>query len=188
LEFKNERLETFYRQYALRHLRRQARTALLVGAILYGLYSLLDVLFVPAEAIIKVWYVRMLVILIAFGVLLLTFYRRFVRYNQYLLALVGLVAGLGLIAMMWWLSDLAVNYYYVGLILLIFWCHNLSGLRFLYATAVTMSMFVAFNVVFLGLRQLPAFSLLSYDFFLLGANLFGAFASYMSEKQSRVLF
>ena len=188
LNFKSARLESFYRQYALRRLRREARIALLVGAILYGLYSLLDVMFVPAEAIIKIWYVRMLVILIAFGVLLLTFYRRFVRYNQFMLAFAGLVAGFGLIAMMWWLPDLAVNYYYVGLILVTFWCHNLSGLRFLYATTVTASMLVAFNVVFLGLRQLPTFSLLSYDFFLLGANLFGAFSSYIGEKQSRLLF
>ena len=188
LNFKNERLESFYRQYALRRLRRQARIALLVGAILYGLYSLLDIMFVPAEAVVKVWYVRMLVILIAFAVLLLTFYRRFVRYNQHMLAFTGLGAGLGLIAMMWWLPDIAVNYYYVGLILVTFWCHNLSGLRFLYATTVTMSLLLAFNVVFLGLRQLPTLSLLSYDFFLLGANLFGAFSSYMSEKQSRLLF
>lgn len=188
LNFKSERLESFYRQYALRTLRRQARIALLVGAIIYGLYSLLDVLFVPAEAIVKIWYIRMIVILTAFGVLMLTFYRRFVRHNQMMLAFVGLIAGIGLLMKMWWLSDLAVNYFYAGLILITFWCHSFSGLRFVHATAVSLGIFVCFNIMFAGLRPLPTLSIISYDFFLLGANLFGAFSSYISEKQSRFLF
>jgi diguanylate cyclase (GGDEF)-like protein len=188
LSFKNQRLESFYRQYALRTLRRQARIALLVGAIIYGLYSALDFLFVPADVVVKVWYVRMLVILVAFGVLMLTFYRRFIRYNQFMLACVGLVAGIGLLVKMWWLSDLAVNYFYAGLILITFWCHSFSGLRFVHATIVSLSILVVFNVLFAGLRPLPLISIVSYDFFLIGANLFGAFASYISEKQSRLLF
>lgn len=188
LSFQNERLEAFYQQYVLRTLVRQARVALLVGAIIYGLYSLLDFLFVPADVIVKIWYVRMLVILIAFGALMLTFYRRFMRHNQLLLAAVGLIGGLGLLVKMWWLSDLAVNYFYAGLILITFWCHCFSGLRFVYASAVSIGIFVLFNIMFAGLRPLPMISIISYDFFLLGANLFGAFSSYLSEKQNRLLF
>ncbi|HEX5539789.1 MAG TPA: GGDEF domain-containing protein [Methylophilaceae bacterium] len=188
LSFQNGRLEVFYQQYALRTLLQQARIALLVGTIIYGLYSGLDFLFVPAAVIVKIWYVRMLVILVAFGALMLTFYRRFMRYSQSMLAIVGLLAGLGLLVKMWWLSDLAVNYFYAGLILITFWCHSFSGLRFLYATTVSFAILLVFNIMFGMLRPLPMVSIISYNFFLLGANLFGAFSSYISEKQSRLLF
>src|SRR3546814_15382616 len=68
LHFTSERLEAFYRHYTLPMLRRQARIALLVGAIMYGMYGFLDTLFVPSEAVVKVWYIRTMVIMLAFAI------------------------------------------------------------------------------------------------------------------------
>ncbi|HEU4708900.1 MAG TPA: GGDEF domain-containing protein, partial [Methylophilaceae bacterium] len=124
LNFTSERLEALYRHYTLPSLRRQARIALLVGAIMYGLYGFLDALFVPPEVLPKVWYIRTMVIMLAFAVFGLTFYRRFSRTNQWWLSLAGLFGGLGLLAKMWLLPQPVISYYYAGLILISFWCYS----------------------------------------------------------------
>lgn len=188
LHFTSERLEAFYRHYTLPMLRRQARIALLVGAIMYSMYGFLDTLFVPSEAVIKVWYIRTMVIMLAFAVFGLTFYRRFSRSNQLLLSLAGLFAGLGLLAKMWLLPDSAIGYYYAGLILIAFWCYTLAGMQFVYAVLVNAILLVGFNLMFSWLKPLPILSLASYDFFIVSANFIGAFTNYMVGKQHRLLF
>lgn len=188
LGFTSDRLEAFYRHYMLPGLRRQARIALLVGAILYSLYGFLDNLFVPQQAIIKIWYIRTMVIMLAFAVFGLTFYRRFSRSNQLLLSLVGLFGGLGLLAKMWLLPEVAIAYYYAGLILIAIWCYSFAGLNFLNAVAVNILLLLAFNVMFLSFKPLPVLSVVSYDFFIVAANFIGAFTNYMTCKQHRLLF
>jgi diguanylate cyclase (GGDEF)-like protein len=188
LRFKNERLESLYRHHTLPGLRRQARIALLVGAIIYGLYGFLDSLFVPPEAVIQVWYIRTMVIMLAFAVFALTFYKRFGRLNQLLLVLAGFFGGLGLLAKMWLLPTIAISYYFAGLILVTFWCHCFAGLRFINATWVGIWLLAIFNFMFLWVRPLPILSVISADFFIVSANLFCAFSSYMSETQNRSLF
>ncbi|HYD33622.1 MAG TPA: GGDEF domain-containing protein [Methylophilaceae bacterium] len=188
LKFESERLETFYRQYTLPSLRRQARIALLVGAIMYGLYGFLDALFVPPGAVLKIWYIRTMVIMLAFAVFGLTFYRRFSRSNQMLLAIAGLFGGLGLLAKMWLLPEPAIGYYYAGLILTAIWCYSFAGLQFINAVIVNGILFVGFNLMFMWLKPLPMLSLVSYDFFIVSANFIGAFTNYMTGKQHRLLF
>lgn len=188
LHFTSERLEAFYRHYTLPSLRRQARIALLVGAIMYGMYGFLDSLFVPPEAVVKVWYIRTMVIMLAFAVFGLTFYRRFSRSNQLLLSLAGLFGGLGLLAKMWLLPDSAISYYYAGLILIAFWCYTLAGIQFIYAILVNAILLIGFNLMFSGPKPLSILSLVSYDFFILSANFIGAFTNYMVGKQHRLLF
>lgn len=188
LNFKDKRLETFYRQYALPHLRRKARIALLLGSILYGLYSILDVLFVPPELIIKIWYLRSMALMIAFAVLALTYTKRFSRYNQLYLAAVGLFSGLALLANMHLLPEFSINYFYTGLILITFWSHSLSGLRFINASLVTLLIMFSFNYLFFNDHGVTSTSLTVYNFFILGANIMGGFSSYLVELQHRSLF
>lgn len=188
LVFTSDRLEAFYRHYTLPSLRRQARIALLVGAIMYSLYGFLDGLFVPPQAVIKVWYIRTMVIMLAFAVFGLTFYRRFSRSNQLLLSIAGLFGGLGLLAKMWLLPEAAIGYYYAGLILTAIWCYSFAGLNFVNAVVVNAILFIGFNLMFLWLKPLPLLSLISYDFFIMAANFIGAFTNYMTSKQHRLLF
>lgn len=188
LGFTSDRLEAFYRHYTLPGLRRQARIALLVGAVLYSLYGFLDNLFVPQHVIIKIWYIRTMVIMLAFAVFGLTFYRRFSRSNQLLLTLAGLFGGLGLLAKMWLLPEAAIGYYYAGLILTAIWCYSFAGLNFIYAVSANAILVIGFNIMFLWLKPLPLLSLVSYDFFILSANFIGAFTNYMTGKQHRLLF
>ncbi|HZV61343.1 MAG TPA: GGDEF domain-containing protein [Methylophilaceae bacterium] len=188
LRFTSERLEAFYRQYTLPSLRRQARIALLVGASMYGLYGFLDGVLVPPGAVLKVWYIRTMVVMLAFAVFGVTFYRKFSKSNQILLSLAGLFGGLGLLAKMWLLPEMSIGYYYAGLILTAIWCYSLAGLQFANAVIVNSILFAGFNIMFLWLKPLPLLSLVSYDFFIVAANFIGAFTNYMTGKQHRLLF
>ena len=188
LKFTSERLEAFYRQYTLPSLRRQARIALLVGASMYGLYGFLDGVLVPPGAVLKVWYIRTMVVMLAFAVFGVTFYRKFSKSNQILLSLAGLFGGLGLLAKMWLLPEMSIGYYYAGLILTAIWCYSLAGLQFANAVIVNSILFAGFNIMFLWLKPLPLLSLVSYDFFIVAANFIGAFTNYMTGKQHRLLF
>ncbi|MCB5184529.1 GGDEF domain-containing protein [Methylobacillus gramineus] len=188
LNFQNDRLEALYQLYAIPSLRRYSRVALLVGAIMYMLYGLLDPLFVIPEAVISVWYIRTMVVMLFFAVFGLTFYRQFVKYNQFLLGVVSLFSGLGLLAQLSFMPLAAISYYYTGLIVIVFWSYTFSGLRFFNATLVGLLLFIVFNIMFIELRPLPLLQLMIYDVFILSANMVGAFASYVAEKQSRELF
>jgi diguanylate cyclase (GGDEF)-like protein len=188
LRFKTKRLELYYRLYALPRLRQQARIALVVGAVMYGLYGFLDVLFLPADAVLKVWYIRTGVILLAVAAFCFTFFQKFGRYSQTCLALTGIIGGTGLMAKMSFLPDWALTYFYGGLILITFWVYCFSGLRFPNALISGLILLVAFNVAFLWMHTLPLIPMVSYNFFIISANIVGAFACYMAESQNRALF
>lgn len=188
LRFKTKRLELHYRLYALPRLKQQARIALVVGAVMYGLYGFLDALFLPADAVLKVWYIRTGVILLALSAFCFTFFKKFGRYSQACLSLTGILGGLGLMAKMSFLPDWALTYFYGGLILIIFWVYCFSGLRFPHALFSGFVLVAAFNVAFLWLHELPLIPMVSYNFFIVSANIVGAFACYTAEAQNRALF
>ena len=188
LRFKTKRLELHYRIYALPRLRQQARIALVVGAVMYGLYGFLDVLFLPADAVLKVWYIRTGVILLALAAFCFTFFKKFGRYSQACLSLTGIIGGIGLMAKMSFLPDWALTYFYGGLILITFWIYCFCGLRFLSALFSGLILLVAFNVAFMWLKMLPLIQMVSYNFFIVSSNIVGAFACYTAEAQNRALF
>ncbi|MDR5171646.1 diguanylate cyclase [Methylobacillus flagellatus] len=188
LSFENERLEALYQLHAISSLRRHSRLALVVGAVMTMLYGLLDPLFVKPDAFVHVWYIRTMAVMLFFAVFWLSFYRHFLKYNQLFLAIVALFSGLGLLAQVSYMPVAAINFYYTGLVVMVFWTYTFSGLRFFNSTLVGIVLFLVFNIMFLFLRSLPPLQVLIYDVFILSANIVGGFASYVSEKQSRELF
>lgn len=188
LNFDNERLEALYQLHAISSLRRHSRLALVVGAVMTMLYSFLDPLFVKPDAFVHVWYIRTMVVMLFFAVFWLSFYRHFLKYNQLFLAAVSLFSGLGLLAQVSYMPVAAINFYYTGLVIMVFWTYTFSGLRFFNSTLVGIVLFLVFNIMFLLMRPLPPLQVLIYDVFILSANIVGGFASYVSEKQSRELF
>lgn len=153
-----------------------------------ALHGLLDFSFGSSQPSLEFWSIRLGVIALGAMVFLLSFHHKFGRINQLTIGFTGLAAGIGLLAMMWSLDNEMVGYYYAGLILITVWCHNFSGLRFVNAMLVSLLIFLAFNVMFVSFRQLPLEALVSYEFFIFTANLFGAISSYMTEEQHRALF
>lgn len=188
LSFHDSETERAFVRYMLPRWRDQGRAAIIVGISIYLLYGALDHLFIPVEQLSMVWAIRLSAVLFAVGVLVLTFSPWFEKINQIPLALVGLVASLGLIAILWHLPAGGSAYYFPGLMLAAFYTYDLLGVRFILALAVNLLVLLLYNLLFGGLREYPQAMLLSQNFFMVSANLIGGAAGYLVEYQRRKLF
>ena len=166
----------------------QGRAAIIVGVFVYFVYGALDHLFVPPEQLGLVWIIRMCALAVPMVVLALSFTHWFEKANQFLLALVGLSAALGLIAMLWHLPVESSTYYYPGLMLATFYTYNLLGARFVQALGINVFVLLLYNLLFGFVGAYPNPMLLSQNFFMISANLIGGAAGYLVEYQRRQLF
>lgn len=188
LRFHDPEAERAFLRQLLPRLRLQGRTAILVGVFVYFVYGALDHLFVPTSQLGLVWLIRMLALAVPLVVLALTFTAWFEKANQFLLALVGLSAALGLIAMLWHLPIESSAYYYPGLMLATFYTYNLIGARFVQALGINVFVLLLYNLLFGYVHAYPDPMLLSQNFFMISANLIGGAAGYLVEYQRRQLF
>jgi len=188
LSFRDPETERAFIRHLLPRLRLQGRAAIVVGVFVYFVYGALDHLFVPAHQLGLVWGIRMLSLAVPLIVLALTFAPWFEKSNQFLLALVGLSAALGLIAMLWHLPLESSTYYYPGLMLATFYTYNLIGARFIQALGINVFVLLLYNLLFGYVRAFPDPILLSENFFMISANLIGGAAGYLVEYQRRQLF
>lgn len=188
LRFHDPETERAFLRQLLPRLRLQGRAAIVVGVFVYFVYGALDHLFVPPSQLGLVWVIRMLALAIPLSVLALTFTTWFEKANQFLLALVGLSASLGLIAMLWHLPVESSAYYYPGLMLATFYTYNLVGARFIQALGINVFVLLLYNLLFGFVSAYPEPMLLSQNFFMVSANLIGGAAGYLVEYQRRQLF
>lgn len=188
LAFRDPEAERAFAEHSLARIRLQGRAAILVGTFVYLLYGLLDTWFVPADQQATVWTIRLVVLSVPLAVFLLTFSPLFALFNQLPLALTGLAAAGGLIAILWHLPLAAASYFYPGLVLSIFYTYNFIGTRFIYALIVDVVVVLAYALIFGLLRDFPVPVLMSHVFFIVSANLIGGGAGYLAEYQRRELF
>ena len=188
LSFHDSETEHAFVRHLLPRLRLQGRAAILVGIFVYFVYGALDHLYVPPHQLGLVWSIRMAALTVPIAVLALTFSPWFEEANQFPLALVGLAASLGLIAMLWHLPVESSAYYYPGLVLAYFYTYNLLGARFIDALGINILVLALYNLLFGYVRAFPDPILLSQNFFMISANLIGGAAGYLSEYQRRQLF
>jgi diguanylate cyclase (GGDEF)-like protein len=188
LRFHDPETERAFLHQLVPRLRMQGQAAIVVGVFVYFVYGALDHLFVPAEQQGTVWLIRLAALAVPLAVLFLSFTRWFELANQLPLALVGLSASLGLIAMLWLLPIESSAYYYPGLMLATFYTYNLIGARFIQALLINLFVLLLFNLLFTVGHAFPAAMLLSENFFMISANLIGGAAGYLVEYQRRQLF
>ena len=188
LSFRDPEAERAFAAHSLARLRLQGRAAILVGTFVYLFYGVLDPWLVPPEYQATVWAIRLAILSVPAAVFLLTFHPAFARFNHLPLALTGLAAAYGLIAILWHLPLESISYFYPGLVLSIFYIYNFIGTRFIYALIVSIIVVLTYGTVFGLLRDFPGPVLLSHGFFILSANLIGGVAGYLAEYQRRQLF
>jgi diguanylate cyclase (GGDEF)-like protein len=101
------------------------------------------------------------------------------------LIITGVFAGLCLLGIMRYLPEASISLFSAAIILVTFWGHYFSGLRFIYATGVGLVILILFNLMF---NHLQFWTLFSINYFVVSGNILGSFASYIGEKQNRMLF
>jgi len=106
----------------------QSRIFLIIGALLYGAFGILDALLMPEQKF-AIWLIRFIIIgPCLVGVLLISFSDRFEKYMQPILAFAYILAGAGIIAMIAIAPAPVGHFYYAGLILTFMWGYTLIRL------------------------------------------------------------
>ncbi|HSI43333.1 MAG TPA: GGDEF domain-containing protein [Methylotenera sp.] len=188
LRFESARLEAHYKTHTAPRLLAQSRLALILGALMYEMYGILDFLLVPKNIIDKIEFIRIsttFAIIFVFG---LSFTKHYKKYNQALLVSILMFAGLGLIWKMALIDQHIFSYYFSGMILLLFWIHAFYILNFINAFFCTLSIIVLTTISFFTIFTFNYNETICYIFILFSAFGVSMFSSYISEKADRSLF
>ena len=188
LTFREKTLEQAFSEATLSRTRLQGRTAISVGSVVYILGGLLDPLLVPDEMLSAVWQTRLSALCIPTIVMGLTFTRWLSGLRHFLLATVGLAAGLGIICTQLLTPYESSPFYYPMMVLTTFFTYNFVGTRFVYALCVDGLLLLLYNLVFGHLQPYPPRILAGHDFMIIAANLIGGSAGYLAEIGRRILF
>jgi signal transduction histidine kinase len=170
--------EPFQRDYVVRTLP-QVRIALLMGALTYGLFGILDALVLPLHKQ-ATWLIRYGFVCPAIlATLAVTYIPRFHPYLQPILSLLIALGCLGIVLMI-----PIAPFYYPGIILVFIFGYAFIYLRFLWASLSGWITVILYEMVSF-LIETPAMELISNSFFLISANIAGMLVCYATEYSSR---
>jgi serine phosphatase RsbU (regulator of sigma subunit) len=167
------------------------RLSLVMGIILYAGFGVLDS-YIAISSREIIWLIRYLVVTpIIFVTLLLSYTGIFKRFMDYLMSLVGLAGGLGIIVMIAVSENAEAGYYYyAGLILVIMWVYTFARLKFKFAVIVSWTIVIIYEIIAIFFQDMlfsdKAFRIfLSNNFFFISANVIGMMVCYLLEDYSK---
>jgi hypothetical protein len=187
LSFKSEKLQRDYSKYHVQRSLKLVRISLVLGMVLYMSYSFLDKIIMPQTAtpILLMRVTISLFFLMIFGI---SYTKMIYKGYQFIMSFMVLLAGLGIVWMIW-ISDVVGGiYYYAGLILVIIYAHGISRLRFIYASMMTWVIVIVYEINTFSLGITPFIIGMNNTFFLVSSNLLGMFSSYALEYYMRTVF
>ena len=163
----------------------QIRIAILIGILLYALFGVLDAVIFPEEKDVM-WFIRYGVVCPAgLVVLFLTFRVRRENLIQVAHALLVILAGAGIVLMIYVAPAGQASIYYAGLMLVVFYAYTFSAMRFYYATLSAIGVTFIYVIVHGFLLNGWGDQMLANLFFLGSSNLIGLPVSYLLERHSR---
>lgn len=163
----------------------QIRMTLVVGALFYGGFGILDFVLAP-EVAPALWALRFgAIVPLSLVLLVFTLMSRFHDLLEPLLALWVLLAGLGIVVMIGAVPGEAGQSYYAGLILVFIVGYTWARVRFVLASAVGWLIVVAYEVVAMGFTDTPVMVFVSNNFFFVGANVLGMLSCHSIERYAR---
>jgi len=190
-QFKGQNEAEFREDYFDKSLK-SSRFSMVLGAILYSVFGLLDAWSAPGTKE-EIWFIRyaivLPVILITFA---LTYTRLYRKSMQLILQIFALFLGLGIIAMIAIIRQDETGHgtYYSGLMIVSMATYTFLGLRLLNALAVNVIFLAAFETVafttpgtFSSHNGLMTF--INSNFFLSAINLIGIAVGYFLELYHR---
>jgi class 3 adenylate cyclase len=191
LRFPEEVEEEFLEDYHLNTVS-TTRLALFLGLFLFSLFGILDIYAVPLSKNI-VWVIRYVVIapVIIFAIIA-SYIDFFQKYIQLLMGIVVAISGLGIVTMISITREVEFGnrFYFTGLILVSMWGYSLSRLRFWYAIIANLAIMAGYEFASIVMKQLLTTEtgiviFTMHNFFFIGGNIIGMFASYALERYTR---
>jgi len=163
----------------------QVRFSLLLAICFYGLFAVLDAV-LASELRTTFWIIRIIVIVPAVFLLMLSFNRGFEKYWQIAISALIFFAGLGIVYMTIISEEGIVSYtYYTGLILIFIFGYALMRVRFIWATLACWSIVISYEIAAIWLTDTPSVYIISNNSFFISANVIGMFVSYSIESYLR---
>ncbi len=184
LKFPDD-LERIYQDEAFHNSLKQLRINIIVVAIIYALFGIVDVVVTPNFKG-PAWLIRYgVVIPTVLGVLAFSFSPHFRRYQQAAVSFLALVGGAGIVVLIDLTHAQAPYLHFAGLLLVLMTVYTAFRLEFLRATAVGWTIIGMYEVsaVYLHPPELKVF--LTDNFFYISANLMGMFTNYQRDLYSR---
>jgi diguanylate cyclase (GGDEF)-like protein/PAS domain S-box-containing protein len=161
------------------------RISLVLGAIFYASFGILDVVLMPEQKY-TIWLIRFgIVCPVLFATLLASFSKSFERCMQPLLAGVFILAGGGIIYMIV-IAPSPVNYFHnAGLLLVFLWGYTFIRIRFIWASLAGWVQVILYEIAAIWISPTPHTVLLNNSFFFISANVIGMLACYSIEFYAR---
>jgi two-component system cell cycle sensor histidine kinase/response regulator CckA len=177
-------LEAPFRAHFTTHNLLQIRVALLMGALMYGFFGILDALLLPQHKHIT-WLIRYAFVCPAIlAVMAATFFSRMHRYLQPIMSFLIAFGGLGIVLIIIVAPAPISYYYYAGLILIFMFGYSFIYLRFLWASLSGWYIVILYEIA-AALTNSPALEMISNSFFLVSGNLAGMLVGYTIEYSNR---
>jgi signal transduction histidine kinase/ActR/RegA family two-component response regulator len=177
-------IEASYQDHLIDQTLVQVRIALVLGAVMYALFGILDALVLPQHKQIT-WLIRAVFIgaflLTALGA---TYVPRLRPCLQPMMSLAFAAGGLGIVLMIIIAPAPLNHYYYAGLILVLMFGYCFIHLPFIWASLGGWSIVILYNIAAL-LIGTPMLELISNNFFLVSANIAGMLICYGIEFMGR---
>ncbi|HSJ85651.1 MAG TPA: adenylate/guanylate cyclase domain-containing protein [Anaerolineales bacterium] len=191
LRFPDEIEEKFREDYHVNTVS-TTRLALMLGLVLFSLFGILDIYAVPISKD-TVWFIRYGIIAPAIMLTLAASYAEELQNRvQLLMGIVVAISGLGIVAMISITREVEFGnrFYFTGLILVSMWGYALSRLRFWYAVLANLIIMAGYEYASIVVKELLASEtgiviFTMHNFFFLGGNVIGMFASYALERYTR---
>jgi hypothetical protein len=187
LTFLSPGLESDFHQFYIKRSIGFVRIAMFLAIFLYMVFGILDY-YNLHDSMFDIMVTRVTVSLSILGCLGFTYIKNYAEHLQFLMSSVVILAGLGIIYMIFLSNGIGGHNYYAGLILAVMYAHGLMRLRFLYASITTWFVILAYLYVFMALIETRNEILLNNAFFLIAANIMGMFTSYWIEFYMRNSF
>ena len=187
LKFSGEssNLETPFRSYYYRVSLPQLRLVLILGALLYAFFGILDAILMPEQKY-TIWFIRFVIVCpVLFVTLLASFSKHFERYMQPFLTGVLILAGGSIVWMIVIAPKPVSYYYYAGLMLVFTWGYTFVCVRFLWASLAGWVIVILYEIAVIWMKPVPFAVLISNNFFFISANVLGMLACYFIEFYAR---
>jgi len=185
LEFRDKALEAAFQADHAKNVLSQVRIAIIIAAILYGTFSILDFI-VITENRIPALFVRFGFAIPLFALGYLATYRMYFRKRlQLLVSIIICIAGVGIMLIAIRYENVKSDIFFTGTLLPLFWAFLYSGLRFINAVKVGLCLIVIYEVLLYSFSNMPFYTFIGLNFFIFTSLIIGVLGGYTIERYYR---